>query len=62
MPFIRRRCAMDNAWANHIRLPSACAALTQEEIEAPRTRILLIQVMRNHIDPSIWSMWMRCRW
>ena len=44
-----RAMAYNNAWANH-RLLSACAALTQEEFEAPRVGFFpSIQATLNHI-------------
>src|SRR5689334_16417361 len=44
-----RGMAYNNAWANH-RLLSACAALSQEELEAPRTGFFpSIQATLNHI-------------
>ena len=44
-----RAMAYNNGWANH-RLLSACAALTQEEFEAPRTGFFpSIQATLNHI-------------
>jgi uncharacterized damage-inducible protein DinB len=44
-----RAMAYNNAWANH-RLLSACAALTQDEFEAPRVGFFpSIQATLNHI-------------
>ena len=44
-----RAMARNNAWANH-RLLAACAALTQEEFEAPRTGFFpSIKATLNHI-------------
>jgi uncharacterized damage-inducible protein DinB len=49
-----RAMAYNNAWANH-RLLSACAALTQEEFEAPRTGFFpSIQATLNHILVIDW--------
>ena len=44
-----RAMAYNNAWANH-RLLSACAALTQDEFEAPRVGFFpSVQATLNHI-------------
>jgi uncharacterized damage-inducible protein DinB len=49
-----RSMAYNNAWANH-RLLSACARLTQEEFEAPRTGFFpTLKATLNHILVIDW--------
>ena len=49
-----RAMAYNNAWANH-RLLDACARLTQEEFEAPRTGVFpSLKATLNHILVIDW--------
>jgi uncharacterized damage-inducible protein DinB len=49
-----RAMARNNAWANH-RLLTACAGLTQDEFEAPRTGFFpSLKATLNHILITDW--------
>ena len=54
LPGTYRAMARNNAWANH-RLLAACAALTQDELEAERTSFFpSIKATLNHILITDW--------